>query len=154
MKKYMTFSYHDVFEGLMHSLPGAEVKEATQPYPIKPSPADGPAALMVAVSENMSATLIITPAISKEELVTSVTTPTASLDEPANPPTPQETTGDVRSPTELNIQNGSKYIHLAQQPLWGVFPPTQETSGSATTTVAPVGRKELGAALRMNSRPS
>ena len=59
---------------------------------------DGLAALTVApsVSENTSATLITAPAISKEETVT----PAALADEPADHPTPPETTGDVRSPTE------------------------------------------------------
>ena len=68
MRRYMTFSDYDVFEGLMHGLPGAEVEEATHPDPVKHLLADGPAALMVApsVSENMSATLITTPAISKD----------------------------------------------------------------------------------------
>ena len=40
----MTFSDCDVFEGLMHKLPGAKVEEATQPDPIEPLLADGPAA--------------------------------------------------------------------------------------------------------------
>ena len=33
MKRYMTFSDHDVFEGLMHELPGVEVEEATNLTP-------------------------------------------------------------------------------------------------------------------------
>ena len=49
----------------------------------------------------MSASLITTPAISKEESVTPVTTPAALADELANPPTLSETTGNVRSLTEL-----------------------------------------------------
>ena len=53
-----------------------------------------------------------------------------------------------------NIQNGSKYIHLIWQPLWGVFPPTQETSGGTTTTIAPIGGKELSTTWRKNSGPS
>ena len=67
MKRYTTFSDCDIFEGLMHGLPGVEVEKATQPNPIDPSPMDGPAALMVtpSVSENISAILITTPAISK-----------------------------------------------------------------------------------------
>ena len=103
MRRYMTFSDYDVFEGLMHGLPGAEVEEATHPDPIKHLLADGPAALMVApsVSENMSATLITTPAISKEESLALVTTPATLADEPADPPTPPKTTGDVRSLPKL-----------------------------------------------------
>ena len=102
MKRYMTFSDHDVFEGLAHGLPGAEVKEATQPNPIEPPLADGPAILTIApsVSKNMSAALITTPATSEEELVTLVTTPAALADEPVNPPTPSDTTDDARSLTE------------------------------------------------------
>ena len=79
MKRYMTFSDHDVFEGLTHGLPEAEVEETTQPNPIKPLPVDDPAVLSVAPSgsENMSAALITTPATSEEELVTLVTTSAA-----------------------------------------------------------------------------
>ena len=96
----------------MHELPGVEVDEATQSEPIEPPPVDGLVALMVApsVSENMSATLITTPAKSKEELVALVTTPTALADEPADPPTPLETTGDVRSLTELECPKWVKVL--------------------------------------------
>ena len=102
MKRYMTFIDHDVFEGLGHGLPGAEVEEATQPNPIKPLPSDGLAVLTIAPSvlENMSTALITTPATSEEELVALVTTLAALGNEPANPPTPLETTGDSKSLTE------------------------------------------------------
>ena len=68
MKRYTTFSDHDVFEGLMYGLPGVEVEEANQPNPIKPPLADDPAVLTIAPSglENMSAVLITTPATSEE----------------------------------------------------------------------------------------
>ena len=156
MKRYMTFSDYDVFEGLMHRLPGVEIKEATQPNPIEPSPVDAPAALMVApsVSENASATLITTPAISKEESVTPNTTPAALVDELANPPTPLETTGDVRSLTEPEYSKWVK-IHLSHVVASvGSIPSNPGTSGSATTTVAPVSRKELSTTWMKNSGPS
>ena len=102
MKRYTTFSDCDVFEGLMHGLPGAEVKETTQPNPAKPLLADDPTLLTIAPSgSEKSATLITTPATSEEELVNLVTTSTALADEPANPPIPLETTGNARSLTEL-----------------------------------------------------
>ena len=106
MKRYTTLSDHVIFEGLMHELHGVEVEEATQPDSIKPLLVDDPAAVTVApsVSENMSAALITTPAKSEEELVALVTTLAVSVDEPANPPTPLETTGDVRSLKELEYQ--------------------------------------------------
>ena len=114
MKRYMTFSDRDVFEGLMHGLPGAEVEENTQPNPTKPLPADDPAVLNITPSglENMSAALITTPATSEEEWVTLVTTSAALADEPANPPTPSETTGNARSPTELEYPKLVK-VHLS-----------------------------------------
>ena len=103
MRRYTKFHDHNVFEGLAHRWPEAEVEETTQPNPIKPPAADCPAVLAIALSvlENMSASLIATLTTSKEELVTHVTISTALADEPANPPTPLKTTGDARSPTEL-----------------------------------------------------
>ena len=76
MKRYTTFSDHDVFEGLVHGLAGAEVEEATQPNPIKPLTADDPAVFTVAppTMVDMSAALSTTPAMLEEELVTLVTT--------------------------------------------------------------------------------
>ena len=114
MKRNTTFSDCDIFEGLMHEVPGVEVEEATQPDPIEPLLADGPAALTVvpSVSKNMSATLITTPAKSKEKSVALVTTPAVLVDEPANPPTPLKMTGDVRSPTELEYLKWVK-VHVS-----------------------------------------
>ena len=102
MKRCTIFSDHEVFEGLTHRLPGAEVEETTQSNPTEPLLADDPAVLPVAPSglENMSATLITTPATSGEESVALVTTTAALVDELANPPTPSKTTGNARSPTE------------------------------------------------------
>ena len=99
----MTFSDHDVFEGLVHGLPDAEVEEATQPNPIEPPVVDSPTVLAIALSalENVSVTPITTPAVAKEESIAPVTTPAASTDEPASPPTPSKTTGNARSPTDL-----------------------------------------------------
>ena len=103
MRRYTTFHDCNVFEGLVHVLPEAEIEETTQPNSIKPPAADSPAVLAIAMSvlENMSAALIATPATSEEELVACVTISAALEDEPANPPTPLKTTGDARSPTEL-----------------------------------------------------
>ena len=114
MQRYMTFSDHDVFEGLAHGLPRAEVEEATQPNPIEPLLADNPAVLTIAPStlEDMSATLNTTPAILEEELVALVTTHAAPADELANPPTPSKTTGDARSPTEPEYLKWVK-VHLS-----------------------------------------
>ena len=114
MKRYMIFSDHDIFEGLTHKLPGADVEKATQPDPIKHPLADDPAALMVApsLSKNVSATLITTPAKSKEGFVALVTTPAVLADEPDDTPIPPETTGDVRSPTELEYPKWVK-VHLS-----------------------------------------
>ena len=102
MRRYTTFHDCNVFEGLVHGLPEAEVEETTQPDPIEPSVADSPTvlAIVVCVLENVSGTLIATPATSKEESVTCVTISTTMADEPADPPTPLKTTSDVRSPTE------------------------------------------------------
>ena len=154
----MIFSDHDVFEGLAHGLLEAEVKETTQPNPIKPPVADSPAVLAVAPSvlENVSATPIATPATSEEESVALVTIPAALADELADPPIPSETTGNARSFTwqNLNTWNGSQCICHVQWPLWWVSPATQETLGSAAATVAPVSRKEHGASWRKNSNPS
>ena len=82
-----------------------EVKEAIQPNPIEPLPADDPAVLTVAPStlEDMSATLSTTPAISEEESVTLVTAPAASADEPANSPTLSKTTGDAKKSHRTGI---------------------------------------------------
>ena len=63
----------------------------------------------------MSATLITTPATSEEELVALVTTPAASADEPADPPTPLETTGDARSLTELEYLKWVE-VHSSHMP--------------------------------------
>ena len=114
MSRYMTFSDHDVFEGLAHGLPKAEVEETTQPNPTKPLPADDPAVLTITPSglENMSAALITTPATSKEESVALVTISAALVDEPANPPTPLETTGNARSLTEPEYPKWIK-VHLS-----------------------------------------
>ena len=102
MRRYIVFSDHDVFEALAHGLPEVEVEETTQPNPIEPLPADDPAVLTIAPSRSeKSATLITTPATSEEELVTLVTTSIALAYELADPPTPSETTGDARSPTEV-----------------------------------------------------
>ena len=43
MKIYMTFSDCDVFEGLVHGLPGVEYEEATQPNTTEPPQVDVPA---------------------------------------------------------------------------------------------------------------
>ena len=68
MRRYTTFSDHDVFEGLAHGLPEVEVEETTQPNPIKPPVADSPAVLAIvsSVPENVSAALIVTPATFEE----------------------------------------------------------------------------------------
>ena len=69
MRRYTIFCDCNVFEGLAHGLPEAEVEEVTQPNPIKPPVADSPTVLAIvpSVPENVSATLIATPAISEEE---------------------------------------------------------------------------------------
>ena len=103
MRRYTTFSDCDVFEGLAHRLPEVEVEETTQPNPIKPPAVDSSTVLAVVLSvlENVSATPIATPATSEDELVTHVTISAALADEPADPPTSLKTTGNERSPTEL-----------------------------------------------------
>ena len=50
MRRYMTFSDRDIFEGLTHRLPEAEVKEATQHNPVKPLVVDSPTVLAIALS--------------------------------------------------------------------------------------------------------
>ena len=92
MRRYTTFHDHDVFEGLVHRLPEAEVEETTQPNSIKPPEADSPAVLAIvpSVLEKVSATLMATPATSEEESVACVTFSTALAGEPANPPHPFE----------------------------------------------------------------
>ena len=156
LKRYMTFSDCDVFEGLMHGLPGAEVEEATQPNPIKPQPVDDQAALMVApsVSENVSEALITTHAISKEESVNPFTTPTASADEPANPPTPPETTGDGRSPTEPEYLRWVK-VHLPHVVASvGGIPSNPGDLRWCCHNHSSSQQKKLVSTWRKNSRPS
>ena len=114
MKRYMTFSDSDVFEGITHGLPGVEVEETTQPNPTKPPLVDDPAVLTITPSgsENVSAALITTTATSEEELVTLVTISAASADELTDPPIPLETTGNARSPMELEYPKWIK-VHLS-----------------------------------------
>ena len=80
-----------------------EIEETTQTNLFKPPAADSPAVLALALSvpENVSAAPIATPATSEEELVTCVTISAALADEPADPPTSSKSTGNVRSPREL-----------------------------------------------------
>ena len=85
----MTFSDHDVFEGLVHVLHEAEVEETTQPNPTKPPPADDPAVFNIAPSqsEKASAALITTPTTSEEESDTPITTPLhQQMNQPILPP--------------------------------------------------------------------
>ena len=110
MRRYTTFHNCNVFEGLAHRLPEVEIEETTQPNPIKPPVADSSTVLAIALSvpENVSATPIATTATSEEDLV-------ASADKPADPPTPLETTGDARSPTELEYPKWVK-VHPSCMP--------------------------------------
>ena len=50
MKPYMTFSDHNIFEGLTHGTSEVGVKEAVQPNPTESTPADDPATLMTSPS--------------------------------------------------------------------------------------------------------
>ena len=156
MKRYTTFSDWDIFEGLMHELPGAEVEEATQPDPIEPLLVDGPAALTVtpSVSENVSAALITTPAKSKEESVALVATPAVSTDELAGPPTPPETTGDMRSLTKPEYLKWVKghLSHMAASV--GSIPSNPGNLRWWHHNHSSSWWKELGATWRKNSRPS
>ena len=88
-------------------------------HPIKLPVADSPAVLAIALSvlENMSAGPVATPATSKEESVTHVTIPTLSADKSADPPSPSKTTGDAKSPTELEYPRWVKVHSSIQQPL-------------------------------------
>ena len=150
MRRYMTFSDHDVFEGLVHGLPEVEVEETTQPNPTEPLPADDPAVLTIAPSgsENVSATLITTPATSKEESITLVTISAALADELANPPILSEITGNARSLTEPEYPKWIK-VHLSHM---------AASVGSIPCNPGdlrwPAGGKELGTSWRKNSRPS
>ena len=98
----------------MHGLPEAEVEETTQPNPIEPPVADSPTVLAVvpSIPENMSATLIATPATSEEELVACITISATLADDPANPTTPSNTTGDARNPIEMEYLRWVK-VHLS-----------------------------------------
>ena len=97
MKLYMTFSDHNVFQGLTCEISEAGVEEAVQPNPTESTLANDPAALMTTASAlvDESAALIITPSVPTEELVTLVTTPTVLADESADPTTLSDTTSDV-----------------------------------------------------------
>ena len=93
MRRYTTICDCNVFGGLAHGLPEVEIEETTQPNPIEPPAADSSSVLAIVSSllENISATLIATPATSEEELVACVTISAALADEPAKPPTPSKT---------------------------------------------------------------
>ena len=90
MRRYTTFSDHDVFEGLAHRLPEAEVEETTQPNPIKPSVADSPTVLAIVLStgEHVSCSNCHP---CQGGVGCQCTISTALADEPADPPTPSKT---------------------------------------------------------------
>ena len=156
MRRYMAFSDHDVFEGLPHGLPEAEVEETTQTNPIKPLVGDSPAVLAIApsVPENVSAALIATPATSEEELVALVTISTALADESADPPSPSETNGNARGLTEPEYLKWIK-VHLSHM-VASVrsIPCNPGDLRWCHCNCSSSQQKELGASWRKNSRPS
>ena len=99
MRRYTTFHDHNVFEGLVHGLPEVEVEEATRPNPIAPPLEEGPtvSTTILVTSESASIALSTSPAMLEEDSVAPITTPTALVDEPADPPTPLKVASDTGS---------------------------------------------------------
>ena len=97
MRRYTTFCDHNVFEGLVHGFPEAVVEEATKPNPVEPLLTEGPtvSTAIPVTSESMPIALSTSPSMLEEDLVTIITTPTASADELANPPTPLKGASDT-----------------------------------------------------------
>ena len=82
MRRYTTFPDHDVFDGLAHWLPEAEVEEGPKPNPIKPLLEEGPivSTTIPVTSDSMSIALSTSLAMSEEGSVIPITIPTASVD--------------------------------------------------------------------------
>ena len=155
MKPYTTFSDNDVFEGLTCGTSEAGVEEAMQPNPTKSTLADDPATLMTIPSTpvDQSATLVTTPSIPAEESVAFVTIPTVLEDEAADSTALLEPTSDTGKAEDPEYPKWIK-VHLSHLAAFmGSVPPPWETSGSTSTTVAPV-RGELSTTWQKNSGSS
>ena len=114
MKPCMTFSDHNIFEGLTHEASEAGAEETMQPNTTKSALLDDPAALTNTPSAlaDESATLITTPSKPAEELVTLVTTPTLLVDELADPTALPEATSDVGKAKDPEYPKWIK-VHLS-----------------------------------------
>ena len=146
MRRYTTFHDHDVFEGLAHRLPAAEIKEAPKPNPIEPLLAEGPTVptAILVTSESMSITLSTSQAMLEEDSVATITTPAASAEEPANPPTPSKVASDTGSHLEQEYLKWVK-VHSSHM--------AASVGSSATATVALVSGRELGTFWRKKNKP-
>ena len=124
LKPYMTFSDHNVFEGLTCKTSEAGAEETMQPNPTESTLSDDPATLMTVPSAlvDESATLITTPSKPAEESITLITTPAVLVDGPADPTTLPEATNDVGKLKIWSIQSGLKSILLIWWPPWGESP--------------------------------